>query len=98
MAKRKKRTPEEIADLVKRGRELIAAGKIHDARLLLKSAADAGDATAAFTLATTYDPIELKTLGVRDADPDTAMARAWYQKAKDFRSTAAGGIPQNSGR
>jgi TPR repeat protein len=82
-------TPEEIADLVKRGRELIAAGKITDARPLLRSAADAGDATAAFVLATTYDPVELGKLGARDADPDIAMAGAWYQKAKDLGS--AGG-------
>jgi hypothetical protein len=82
-------TREEVADLVKRGRELIAAGKISDARLLLRSAADAGDATAAFVLATTYDPGELGKLGARDADPDIAMAGAWYQKAKDLGS--AGG-------
>jgi TPR repeat protein len=84
--------------LVKRGRELIAAGKIREARLLLKSAADAGDANAAFTLATTYDPTELEKLGARDADPDIATARAWYQKAKDLGSTAPGGVPQPSSR
>ena len=88
-------TPEEIADLLKRGRELIAAGKIGEARLLLKSAAVSGDATAAFTLATTYDPVELEKLGARDADPDISEARAWYQKAKDLGSTAA---PQTFGR
>ena len=77
---------EAIADLVKRGRELIAAGKIRDARLLLKRAADAGDASAAFALGTTYDPAELKKLGAPDTDPDIAEARAWYQKAKDLKS------------
>jgi hypothetical protein len=86
-------TPGEIADLVKRGRELITAGRIRDARLLLNSAADAGDPTAAFALATTYDPLELEKLGARDADPDVAMAEAWYQKANDLGSTAAEGIP-----
>jgi hypothetical protein len=91
-------TPEEIADLLKRGRELIAAGKIGEARLLLKSAADSGDATAAFTLATTYDPVELEKLQARDADPDSAMARAWYEKAKDLGSTPNGGFPKNSDR
>jgi hypothetical protein len=80
-------TPEEIADLVKRGRELFAAGKIRDARTLLKRAAEAGDASAALALATTYDPAELKKLRAHDADPDIAMARAWYQKAKDLAAT-----------
>jgi TPR repeat protein len=91
-------TPEGIADLVKRGRELIVAGKIHDARLLLKRAADAGDASAALALATTYDPAELEKLQARDADPDIAMARAWYQKAKGLASTPDRGFPQNSDR
>ena len=89
-------TPEEIANLVKLGRELMVIGKIRDARLALERAANAGDATAAFVLATTYDPVELGKLGARDADPDIAMAGAWYQKAKDLGSTAAGSIPQNS--
>jgi ClpP class serine protease len=65
-------TREEIADLVKRGRELILAGKIRDARLLLKTAADAGDARAVFALGTTYDPAELEKLAVRDVGPDVA--------------------------
>jgi TPR repeat protein len=91
-------TREGIADLVKRGRELIVAGKIHDARLLLKRAADAGDASAAFALGTTYDPAELEKLGIRNSKSDIAMARAWYQKAKDLGLTEAGGILQNSGR
>jgi hypothetical protein len=82
-------TPEEIANLVKLGRELIAIGKIRDARLALERAADAGDASAAFALATTYDPTVLEKLQVHDADPDTAMARAWYQKAKDLETTPA---------
>jgi hypothetical protein len=67
-------TPDEIADLVKHGRELIAAGKIRDARVLLKRAADAGDANAALLLATTYDPVELEKLAARDANPDIATA------------------------
>ena len=90
--------PEEIADLVKRGRELFAAGKIRDARILLKRAAEAGDASAALALATTYDPAELEKLEARDADPDITEARAWYQKAKGLGSTSAGGIPQNTAR
>jgi TPR repeat protein len=91
-------TPKEIADLVKRGRELFAAGKIRDARLLLKRAADASDASAAFALGTTYDPAELKKLGIGNSDSDITMARAWYQKAKDLGLTEAGGILQNSDR
>jgi hypothetical protein len=81
--------PEAVTDLVKRGQELIAAGKIPAARLVLMRAAEAGDAPAAMALGTTYDPIELEKLGFRDADPDIAMARFWYQKAKELGSIDA---------
>jgi hypothetical protein len=90
--------PEEIADLVRRGRELFAAGKIRDARILLKRAADTGDASGALALATTYDPAALEKLQARDADPDIAMARAWYDKAKDLASTPDRAFPRNSDR
>jgi hypothetical protein len=48
--------PEEIANLLKRGRELLDSGKISAARLIFEQAAQAGDASAALELGTTYDP------------------------------------------
>jgi hypothetical protein len=78
-----------VAPLVRRGRELISAGKIGDARVLLRIAAEANDATAAFVLATTYDPMVLEKFKARDSDPDIKTAQAWYQKASDLGSTEA---------
>jgi hypothetical protein len=80
---------EEIADLLKRGEEFVAAGNLGPARLALRRAAEAGDPQAAFVLATTYDPILLETRRVIGVVPDIAMARAWYEKAKEFGSTEA---------
>jgi hypothetical protein len=80
---------EEIADLLKRGEEFVAAGNLGPARLALRRAAEAGDSQAAFVLATTYDPILLETRRVIGVVPDIAMARAWYEKAKEFGSTDA---------
>jgi TPR repeat protein len=88
---------------------LIGAGDIPNARLVLQQAAEAGNATAALELGATYDPIELAKLGVRDgtlpaasikgkALPDIAMARTWYQKAKDLGSTEAQGRLENLAR
>ena len=54
--------PDQIADLLKRGGELIAAGDISLARLVLKQAAEAGNASAAFELGATYDPFVVKEL------------------------------------
>lgn len=80
---------EEITDLLKRGGEFVAAGNLGPARLALRRAAQAGDPQAAFVLATTYDPILLETRRVIGVVPDIAMARAWYEKAKEFGSTEA---------
>jgi len=80
---------DEIADLRKRGEELMAAGNLGLARLALQRVAEAGDPQAAFALATTYDPILLETRKVIGVVPDIAMARAWYEKAKEFGSTDA---------
>jgi hypothetical protein len=81
--------PSEIASAIKRADELIASGDLAAARLVLRRAANAGDARAAMTLAGTYDPVILEKLGVHGFVPDVAMARAWYEKAKKFGSAEA---------
>lgn len=81
--------PETIAAMVKRGRDLIASGDLAAARVVLQRAAEAGDADAAFALATTYDPVSLRKLKVYGLAPDAAKARIWYQQAKKFGSAEA---------
>jgi len=75
----------EIAQMVKRGAELMANGDVAAARLMYQRAAEAGEAVAAFALAETYDPLVLKG-GV---PPDVGLARIWYERAKDLGSTMA---------
>jgi hypothetical protein len=82
-------TPDEVASMLARGEALLVEGDIASARLLLQRAADAQDARAAFTLAATYDPIELKRLGVYGAAPDVTKARDWYEKARLYGSREA---------
>jgi hypothetical protein len=102
---------EQIAALLKIGREFIADGKIPLARLVLQRAASAGSAPAALDLGGTYDPIILERLGATSMTemvenvvvlPDTALARAWYQTAKDLGSGEAQGrlekLARRSGR
>jgi hypothetical protein len=81
--------PSEIASALQRADNLIASGDLAAARLVLRRAANAGDARAAMTLAGTYDPVILEKLGVHGFVPDVAMARAWYEKAKKFGSAEA---------
>jgi hypothetical protein len=80
---------QEIVLLLKRGKDLIAAGDIAAARIVLRKAAEANDAEAALGLAATYDPIVLRELKVYGFMPDAAMARVWYEKATELGSLAA---------
>ena len=81
--------PEEIAILIRRGEQLLATGDFSSARVLLRRAAEARDARAAFALASTYDPLVLSKLRVRGFAPDTAAARDWYQRAVELGSREA---------
>ncbi|HKH03469.1 MAG TPA: hypothetical protein VKB08_22510 [Bradyrhizobium sp.] len=81
--------PNEIASLLRRGDALIASGDLAAARLVMRRAADAGDARAAMTLAETYDPAILEKRGVYGFVPDIALARRWYEKAKKFGANEA---------
>lgn len=80
---------DEIATLVKRGQDFLQNGDLTSARLLLRRAAEAGSASAAFTLGTTFDPLILQRLGVIGIEADIARARTWYQKAAELGSTDA---------
>jgi TPR repeat protein len=81
--------PGVVASLLSRADALIASGDLAAARLVLRRAAEAGDARAAMTLAGTYDPAILEKLGVHGFVPDVAMAQSWYEKAKRFGSAEA---------
>ena len=79
----------QLTALVARGNALVATGDLAGARLLYQRAAEAGNARAALTLAETYDPIVLETLGESGLAPNVTMARAWYRKAKELGATEA---------
>jgi hypothetical protein len=80
---------EETAALIKRGQDFLKNGDIASARLLLRRAAEAGSATAAFALAETYDAAGIQRLGAIGIQPEPAKAREWYQRAAQLGSEAA---------
>lgn len=80
---------DELDTLLRRGEEFLANGDIAAARATLKRAAEAQDARAALALASTYDPNVLERLGVMGVKADVAMARTWYEKAREFGSADA---------
>ena len=80
---------DEVAVLLRRGKEFFANGDLPAARVVLRRAAEAGDAEAALSLAATYDPVVLRELKVLGFAADVATARAWYEKARDLGSAKA---------
>ena len=82
-------THDEVAAMLKRGQDLIAAGDIPSARLVLTHLAEAGNADAAFILAGTLDPTVLATRRVVGVQGDPAKARAWYERAAEQGSWEA---------
>jgi TPR repeat protein len=82
-------SPDELAALLSRGQQLAASGDIAAARLTLRPAAEARNGQAALALGATYDPVVLRSLGIMGVTPDVAMARSWYQKAKEYGSAEA---------
>src|SRR5580704_12261086 len=81
--------PDEIAILLKRGKDAFSTGDLAAARLLLRRAAEAGSAEAALALGATFDPLVIRRLGAIGAAPDAAQARQWYQKAVALGSSTA---------
>ena len=88
-AMQSKLPPAEVAGLLQRAQGMLKVGDISAARLVLRRAAEAGNAEAAFLLATTYDPIALRELGVIGFAPDLEQARSWYQRAAALGSGEA---------
>jgi TPR repeat protein len=80
---------EQLAILLRRGKDSIASGDIVAARLVLQRAADANDPEAALALGATYDPLVLRELRVYGLTADAAIARVWYEKARVLGSEAA---------
>ena len=78
-----------MSSLAARGKELLREGDFSSARLILQRAADAGEADAALTLGSTYDPSVLAQLGIRSQVANVDLARTWYEKAQEFGSAEA---------
>ncbi|MGY4626438.1 hypothetical protein [Bradyrhizobium sp. USDA 4486] len=78
----------EVARLLARANVLLGRGDIVSARTVLERAAEMGDALATFTLAETYDPLNLSKWGAYGTRGDTKRALDLYARA------LAGGIKE----
>jgi len=75
--------PQDMERLANKAAEAIRTGDIASARVVLARAARAGDATALYALAETYDPRVLVKLGVQGMQGEPDTARNLYQRALD---------------
>src|SRR5262249_13185498 len=80
---------EQAALLLQRGRDLLQAGDVTDARRAFQALADRGDAEAALALATTFDQRSSAVRNAAGVVPDDARARAWYRRAMELGSSEA---------
>jgi hypothetical protein len=76
----------------------FAAGDIEAARAALSRLVEGGNAWAAVDLGSTYDPIILDALGVRNFPADVAKARIWYQRAQQMGAPEAVGLLESLDR
>ncbi|MGA2128042.1 MAG: hypothetical protein ABSG76_18050, partial [Xanthobacteraceae bacterium] len=81
--------PDEVAALLRRGEDLVAHGDLAAGRLLLQRAAETDDARAALALAASYDPVVLEQMRTQGLTANAGLARAWYEKARQFGSVEA---------
>lgn len=75
--------------MLARGEAYLANGNIMAARDFFARAAGAGLAAAALRLASTYDPVVLERLETQGVAPDVALARRWYERARDLGAADA---------
>ncbi|HEY7301028.1 MAG TPA: hypothetical protein VH684_24325 [Xanthobacteraceae bacterium] len=81
--------PGYVQLLAKQGEQLVAAGDLAAARVVLERAASEGDDGAALALGGTYDPAVLRQIGALGIAADPGKARSWYEKAREFGSLEA---------
>jgi TPR repeat protein len=71
----------DTGPLMARGQALLREGDVAGARLFFERAAETGDGAAMSALGRTYDPIELRQLGVLGIKADPNRALQWYRSA-----------------
>jgi hypothetical protein len=73
---------EAAEKMVARGERHLADGNVAFARQFFLRAANLGLARGAMLMAISYDPKELARMGAASVQPDVAVARGWYERAR----------------
>src|SRR5262249_7254164 len=81
--------PGEVARLFKRGEDLLTNGEIAAARAVVRRLARHGEGRGAPGLAQASEGATLEGLGAWGIAPEVAMAKLWYEKARELGSPEA---------
>jgi Glycosyl transferase family 2 len=81
--------PRGATKMIARGERELADGNIAVARQFFLRGAEAGLARGALLLASTYDANELARMGVRGVQASSAVARIWYERARELGASEA---------
>lgn len=82
-------TDPKLEKWIARGDKLLELGDLAAARLFYELALDHGFAAAATAIGKTYDPLQLRLLGIRSVPPDRDMAITWYKRGIEAGDEAA---------
>jgi hypothetical protein len=85
----KQEMKERAQRLAQLGDGWLANGNVAAARNFYQRAMELGSASAAFALATTYDPHELPRRQLTGVSPDLQKARCCYQRARELAQAEA---------
>lgn len=84
-------TPAQESAILEKAAGLITENDLVGARLLFEYLANRGSAKAALALGQTFDPAFFRTVKIVGLEPDSGMAKNWYQKAAELGNKEAAG-------
>ena len=76
-------------ELVRSAAALIEQGNVSGARELLRRAAELGSGPAALELARSYDAAQVVPTAPEPKDTNSALARVWYERARELGQASA---------
>lgn len=85
-------------EIVRTAAALVEKGDIDAARELLRRAAELGSGPAALELARTYDPAQAANAAPQPRETNAALARVWYERARELGMAGASGPTRPSGQ
>ena len=92
-----RQSTDQAGGLMQRADQLLGAGDVASARILLEEAAKLGSGSAALRLGRSYDPAQPGSLRYADTQTNPDLAKAWYERALALGTREAAGYISDPG-